>query len=135
MTYRPPVILGERLRIAAFNARRPQSEILNEALEEWLTRHGVPQNPATSTDEAFRENLEKVHTDRDVKIPKTAAELSRMSAETNARNAAAEPAEWTTQIEADHPGDDACPKCAFPVKPDRGQMKCSNKSCSYTRKI
>lgn len=122
MTYRPPVILGERLRIAAFNARRPQSEILNEALEEWLARHGVPQNPATSTDEAFRENLEKVHTDRDVKVPKTAAELSRMSAETNARNAAAKP----PRLVADKPGDSACPKCAFPLR----SGKCTNKYCT-----
>lgn len=37
--------LWERLRLAAFNLRRPQNSIIVEALEAWLDQHETDTNP------------------------------------------------------------------------------------------
>lgn len=43
-TLRIPPALWERLRLYAFNQRRPQNDIITEALEEWLARHEKDQD-------------------------------------------------------------------------------------------
>jgi predicted DNA-binding protein len=46
-TLRLPPELFERLRLFAFNQRRPQNDIIVEALEDWLNKHEAEDKAAS----------------------------------------------------------------------------------------
>lgn len=158
MTYRPPEDLAELLRVEAFRRRTTQTDIINKALRDYLAGSHAPGDlpkppkkwKAPDENEAFRENLEKVHTDRDAEAQtvsgrnRRAARLVEDKRRTERAEIAPEvfedpepvvpaarPAPAVDQVKqprlvADKPGDSACPKCAFPIR----SGKCTNKYCT-----